>query len=107
MPDARAQRLALEQFHHCERNALLGTGIMERKNVRMGQRGDGLGFAIEPRQSFGSARAEFGKNLYRNFSLEPRIARSVDLAHAAGPERSDDFVASQPGASLEGHRTGT
>ena len=33
---------------------------------------------------------------------ETRVARLVDLAHAAGAERADDFIRAEPVADVEG-----
>ena len=33
-----------------------------------------------------------GKNLQRDFTIQSRVVRVVDLAHAAGTERADDSI---------------
>src|SRR5262249_22082325 len=44
-----------------------------------------------------------GKNLDGDGALESRVARSVDLSHAAGTERSLDLVRAEFGSRREGH----
>jgi hypothetical protein len=39
----------------------------------------------------------------RDVASEPRVARAVDLPHAAGPEKLDDLVGSETGAGREWH----
>ena len=48
----------------------------------------------------GEGRAE---NFDGNDAIEPRVARSVHLAHAAGAERREDFIGAEPSPGLDGH----
>jgi len=58
-------------------------------DVRMMQR---LRFAFEPRQPIAIECERVGKNLDRDVALQLRIAGAVDLAHSAGPQRTDDLI---------------
>ena len=40
-------------------------------------------------------------HLQRDVAAEPRIVRSIHLTHAAGTERSDDLVGTDPGARMQ------
>ena len=51
-----------------------------------------FGFAIEAGQPFRVARERLRQNLERDVAVETRVARPVNLAHAAGAERLDDLV---------------
>jgi hypothetical protein len=55
------------------------------------QRGDGVHLALE-------AMAEaLRRNLNSYLATHPRIARAVNLAHAAGAEGRQDLVRAEPG----------
>ena len=63
------------------------------EDVRMREPGDAHRLALEPRQRAGIRwRAAAGEDLDGDLAIEPRIARAVDLAHAAGAERGEDLV---------------
>ena len=49
-----------------------------------------------------SAENARGQYLDRNVTPEPRIARAVDLAHAAGADRRGDLVDAEAGTGGEG-----
>ena len=68
----------------------------------MRQRGDGFGFALEPRQSIGVLRERRRQHLDRDIPIETSIARLVDLAHAARTERGHDLVRAETGSRGEG-----
>ena len=63
----------------------------------MVERGQRFRFALEPRDAFGIAGERFGQNLDRDFAIELRVTRAIDLAHPAGTERCDDLVGPEPG----------
>jgi hypothetical protein len=44
-----------------------------------------------------------GKDLDRDVSPEARVARAVNLSHAALAERTEDLEAAEPGTLFEGH----
>ena len=70
---------------------------MERANVGMVQGGHGASFAFE-------ALTEFGlRGFLGNDAVEPRIARFVDVAHAAFPDWCEDFVRTEECAGSHGH----
>jgi len=52
-------------------------------NVRMIQRGNGLGLALHALFQFRRRRKMGSKNFDRHGAIQPRIARPIDLAHAA------------------------
>ena len=57
------------------------------------------------RARLGSSANDGGQDLDRDVAAEPRVARAIDLAHAAGAERRDDLVGAEPGAGRECHGT--
>jgi len=56
------------------------------------QRGERSRFAFEPCDPVGVGRQRFGQHLDRDDPPELRVARAVDLSHAAGAEQGDDLV---------------
>ena len=88
---ARAQRLAFEQLHDGERDAVLLSELVDGEDVGMREGRDRLGFALEARPRR-SVRGEPGwQNLDRDLPPEPGVGRPVHLAHPAGTERRDDL----------------
>src|SRR5216110_1747018 len=80
------ERLAFEKFQDEKIGVAFTPDVEERADVRMLQARNGARFAVE---SFGKVRRQ---DLDRDGAIEPRIARAIDLAHAAGSERRDDLV---------------
>ena len=67
------------------------------------QRGEHLRFALEPREAIGIVREGLGQHLDRDVAIQPRIARAIDLAHAARAEQRQDFICAETSAGREGH----
>ena len=101
--DDRRQRRAVDELHD-QRQAAAGVlDAVDLRDVRMVQRGEDLGFALEARQPFLIGSEGRGKDLDRNAALQPGIARAVDLAHSAGAEQRVDVVDADAGAWGERH----
>ena len=56
------------------------------------QRSQHLRFALEARQAIDVTRKGVGQHLNRDIAIQPRIARAIHLAHAAGADEADHFV---------------
>ena len=69
--------------------AVLLADVVERADVRM-VRADEIARASRSNRSrnCGSAAKCVGQDLDRDGAIEPRVARAIDLAHAAGAERA-------------------
>ena len=80
---------------------------VDRGDVRMIQRREGLGFARETRQSVGVGGERVGQHLDRDVAIQLRVARPIHLAHAAGPKGGQDFVRAKTCAEVEGQTAGT
>src|SRR4029453_7887246 len=65
---------------------------------------DAQRLAFEPHDGDRIGSERFPQDLDRHIAIEPRIAASIPLAHAAGPERADDLVLTEAGAGRERHR---
>ena len=67
------------------------------------QRGNRPRLALEARPRIGVAGDVTREDVGGNRAIETGIAGFVDLAHAAGAERADDFIRTEPDAGGEGH----
>ena len=67
------------------------------------ERREQLGLALEAREPLGILRELGGQRLDGDVAAEARVARAIDLAHAARAERRDDFVGAESGAGGEWH----
>src|SRR5690348_16525576 len=79
----RCQRFPFDVFHDQKFGTVLRAYVVQRADVRMIQRRDSAGFALETLPRFRSFGQMLGKNLDCDGAVEPGVARAVDLAHAA------------------------
>ena len=54
-------------------------------------------------RSDGSPAQARGQDLDRDRAVEPRVARAIDLAHAAGADATGDFIGAEARAGDERH----
>ena len=64
----------------------------------MVQRDEDFGFPLEAGQPIGVRRERLGQDLERHVPVELRVARAVDLAHAAFADLGGDGVGAEGGA---------
>jgi hypothetical protein len=100
--DQAGQRLALEQLHDQIRRRPFAADVVERADVRMIQRRDRARLALEARAQVLALGDALRQDFDRYLPVEARVARAVDLAHAAGAEARQHFVWSQSGPRLHG-----
>ena len=79
---------------------------VERRDVRVVERGEHARLALEARQALGVLRHLVEQELDRHLAAEPGVAGAVHRAHAALAERRHDLVGAQSGSSFEGQRGG-
>jgi len=72
--------------------------VIKRADVRVVQRGDGAGLAVEPIAELGGGGRRGEDDLDGHGAVQPRIAGLVDLAHAACAQLGKDFVGAEPGS---------
>ena len=92
---AGRKSLSLQQLHH----QVVGSHVVQCADVRMIELRDDLGFACETDRKV--LRGDFD----RDFSTEPRVACPVDLAHAAGADRGNNLIRTEPDAWGKSHRS--
>ena len=87
-----AQRLAADQFHSDERDAVSFANVVNNCDVRVLERGRGARLLDEagPARRISDERRR--KDLYRDIAVHPLIMRAVDLPHPAGADRLGDLV---------------
>ena len=71
----------------------------------MVERREDLRFAFESRKPFRIAREKVGQDLNRDLATELRVARAIDLAHAAGPEGGENCIWAESSAGGEWQRS--
>ncbi len=92
MTHALTDSLPLQQFHDGEMHAVDVANVVNRQDVGMRQRRDGLGLALETQQRVGVFGELFGENFDGDIALEAEVARPVDFAHASGANRSKNLI---------------
>ena len=95
--------LALDQFHHERADAAALFEAVDGADVRVIQRGERLRFALKRASRSGSA-TNAREDLDRDVAIELRVARPIDLAHAAGPEGGEDLVRAEAGTGVRARR---
>jgi hypothetical protein len=90
--DAVLERLAVEKFHGDEGLAVLLANVVNGADVRMIERGGGLGFALETGEGLRVARDVLREKFQRDETAEARVLGFVDDTHAATTEFFDDAV---------------
>ena len=88
--DAIGERWALHQFKDQSR----AFQAVNRRDIRMIERGDQFCFALEASQTVRIASDAVGQNLQRNLPLQAAITGPVDFAHAPRAKRRQHFVGS-------------
>ena len=78
------KRLALDELEHERGRAIHVLDAVDGADVRMIQRGQQPRFALEAGEPLGIDREQARKDLDRDVAPELRVARAIDLAHAAG-----------------------
>ena len=85
------------------RGAVLLLEAVDRGDVWVIERGEQARLALEPEEPLRVLREGVWNRLQRDVAMEASVARPVDLAHAAPPDRGDDFVRADAGAGFERH----
>src|SRR5262249_9496665 len=97
------QRLAFDKFQHEEARAVSFLEIIDARDIWGIERRDHLGFMLESLEAVRIGREFIRQDLDGDFALELRVARPVDLSHAAFTEKADDFMRTELSSDLYGH----
>ena len=101
--DAVGERLAVDELEDEHLLAIDRFQPVDRADVRVIQRREHLRFTPEAREPFGIVRETVGQRFQRDVTTQPRVSGPIDLSHAAGTERRQDFVRTEARARGERH----
>ena len=90
--NAIGERRTLDELQHERLKSIGFFEAVNRRDVRMIERGEDLRFALEAREPLLIEGEAVGQDLERDVALERRVARAIDLAHTARAERGQNFV---------------
>ncbi len=82
-PQTLSECLSFDEFQHEEVRALIGIESMNGGDVRMVQRRQRFGFALETREALGIPAEACGQYLDRDVTAELGVGGAIHLAHAA------------------------
>ena len=99
--DPLRQILAFDEFHHEGGHAAALFESVDGRDVRMIQRGEGLGFAGEPGEAFGIVGERLREDLDRDVTIELGITRPKDLAHAPATDEIGQLEDAETGAGSQ------
>ena len=101
--DAIGQRGPVDELHHQRLPGRRFLDAVDRRDVRMVQRGEDLRFALEPREALGIGGERRRQDLEGDVALQSAVTRAVDLPHAAGRDEAEDLVRTDPCTDGQGH----
>ena len=91
--DPLREILALDQLHDEARMAPALLESVDRARCSDDSAAaSALRFALEAGEAIGIAGEESRQDFERDVAIQPRVARAIDLAHAAGANGGDHFV---------------
>ena len=97
------ERFAFHQLHDDGANAAAGFDAVDLRDVRMIERRECFGLALEPRKAFGVGSKDLGQNLERDVTIEAAVAGPVHFAHSTRAQRRDDLVRPDACARRKAH----
>ena len=77
--------------------------LVDVGDVRMIERGSSSRLLIEAAHSIFISSEISGKNLQRDFAVQPRVFRQIYLTHPARAEQRADFIAAQFCSTSKSH----
>ncbi len=101
--EARVERVALDQLEDEVIDVALLADVVERADVRVVEARDRLRLALEAGADLGLVRKVRRQDLHGDVAAEAGVLRAVDLAHAAGAQRREDFVGTESGSGGQEH----
>ena len=95
------QRLALEQLRHGIGRSLVHADVMNGEDVRVRERRDRLGFALEAGAAIRVLRNQRRKDLDGDVAIETGVAGAIHLAHPAFTERAGHDIRTEARAGAK------
>jgi hypothetical protein len=102
-PEMLGEGLSFDVLHDEKVDAVLVSDVMEGADVWMLKRGDGARLAFEPLTEIGIGGERRGQDLDGDQAIEPDVPGLVNLAHAAGSQRAQDFIRTEADARSQAH----
>ena len=96
-----AERFPLEQFGDDVGRAGVDADVVDGQDVRVIELPGGARLLLEAMHPAGIGRERLGDQLDRDLAPQARIARAIDLAHAAGAKPADDLVRTDAGTGRD------
>ena len=97
------ERFALQELGDQVPDAVVGPDVVDREDVRVGQRGDGARLALKPRKRVGIAGETGRDGLDRDVTPQPRVAGPIHLAHATRAQQRQDLIGTERRARFDAH----
>jgi len=85
--------LPLDELHHEEGQIVLDPVVGDRDDVRVPQRGEGLGLALEALADVDRGSEALVQDLQRDWTVELEVRRAVDAPDPAFAEQRVDAIA--------------
>ena len=98
-----SERVALDQLENEALHPLADLETMNRRDVGMVQRGEQVGFALQPRRPFRITDQGLREDLDGDIPFELRIGGPVDLSHPARADAVADDVRAYAISRIERH----
>jgi len=100
--DDRREILTLDQLHHERRDAVALLQAVDRGDVRVIERREHFGLALEPRQPVRVTGHHGGEHLDCDRPLQVAVGRAIDLPHTPRTDLRGDFVGTEVRAWCKG-----
>ena len=98
-----AQRFALNQLAHDVLLASFNAEVIYGDDIGMVERGNGACLTLEAAAALDAGCIVFAENLDRDVPVQPGIAGTINLAHAACAERGPDLIRAQSSVRRRSH----
>ena len=101
--NALGQGLAFQALHHHEAGTFVTADVEQHADVRMVQRSNHAGLALEPLLQIGPPGGMLREDLNRNEPFQARVTGLPYLTHSSSTKRAQDFVGAQSFACGQRH----
>ena len=91
------ERLAFDELHREEPRAVVLVQPIDRRDVRVIQGCEQFGFALEACEAVGVFGELARQRFDRDLAAELRVARAINLAHAADADQAGDLISAEDG----------
>ena len=104
LSDPISERRSLDQFQHECLDVVRFFKAVNRRDVRMVERGQQLRFTLEASQPVWIEREGVRQDFQRDVAAQRGVVGAIDFAHPARTDEHGDLVDADASAESEGHR---